>query len=120
MIVEKLKEADCDIFCFQELIWKECHHFFKQVMCNLGYDFIYIPRSRYHDCNSENKKLVDGCGIFYKRNKLELLQQSNFIIKDLIKNGDFECLFKGFFLLFIKKKVFTIILTFLNKKKRTQ
>ncbi|CAH1430896.1 unnamed protein product [Lactuca virosa] len=62
IILDLLKHLDTDILCLQEL--DEYDTFYKEKIEQNDYSSIYIKRSG---------RKSDGCGIFYKHNKLELV-----------------------------------------------
>nr|GEY10305.1 hypothetical protein [Tanacetum cinerariifolium] len=72
VILDVLKSLNADILCLQEL--DEYKRLYKKKVEHNGYSSIYIKRSR-------NKQ--DGCGIFYKHNKLELVMEDRIEYNDL-------------------------------------
>nr|XP_043628127.1 carbon catabolite repressor protein 4 homolog 4 [Erigeron canadensis] len=72
IIIDVLKNLDADILCLQEL--DEYDKFYKEKIEQNGYSSIYIKRT--------GRKL-DGCGIFYKHNKLELISEKKIDYNDL-------------------------------------
>ncbi|XP_076922834.1 carbon catabolite repressor protein 4 homolog 4-like [Bidens hawaiensis] len=72
VILDVLRSLDADILCLQEL--DEYDNFYKEKIEQNDYSSIYIKRS--------GKKL-DGCGIFYKHNKLELVIEEKIDYNDL-------------------------------------
>ncbi|KAI3695975.1 hypothetical protein L1987_78981 [Smallanthus sonchifolius] len=72
VILDILRSLDADIFCLQEL--DEYDKFYKEKIEQNEYSSIYIKRS--------GRKL-DGCGIFYKHNKLELVVEETIDYNDL-------------------------------------
>lgn len=72
IILDVLKNLNADILCLQEL--DEYDKFYKGKIEQNDYSSIYIKRS--------GRKL-DGCGIFYKHNKLELVIEEKIDYNDL-------------------------------------
>ncbi|XP_071729130.1 carbon catabolite repressor protein 4 homolog 4 [Rutidosis leptorrhynchoides] len=72
IILDVVKSLDADILCLQEL--DEYDKFYKGKIEQNDYSSIYIKRS--------GKKL-DGCGIFYKHDKLELVIEEKIDYNDL-------------------------------------
>lgn len=72
VILDVLKNLDADILCLQEL--DEYDNFYKDKVGQNDYSSVYIKRG--------GKKL-DGCGIFYKHNKLELVIEEKIDYNDL-------------------------------------
>ncbi|XP_076909173.1 carbon catabolite repressor protein 4 homolog 4-like [Bidens hawaiensis] len=75
VILDVLRNLDADILCLQEL--DEYDNFYKEKIEQNDYSSIYIKRS--------GKKL-DGCGIFYKHNKLELIIEEKIDYNDLAES----------------------------------
>ncbi|XP_076888337.1 carbon catabolite repressor protein 4 homolog 4-like [Bidens hawaiensis] len=74
-VLDVLRSLDADILCLQEL--DEYDSFYKEKIEQNDYSSIYIKRS--------GKKL-DGCGIFYKHNKLELVIEETIDYNDLAES----------------------------------
>lgn len=70
LIMKQLREFDADIIALQEL---EIEHYETYFMVELekhgNYESIFEPKSRAKTMNSEQQKRVDGCAIFYKKDK---------------------------------------------------
>ncbi|WVZ98360.1 hypothetical protein U9M48_043816 [Paspalum notatum var. saurae] len=73
-VLTELKSFDADLMCIQEL--DEYDAFYKKNMENSGYSSIYIQRSG-------DKR--DGCGIFYKPKRAELVQKEGIHYNDLVE-----------------------------------
>lgn len=74
-ILDVLKNLGADFFCLQEV--DEFDSFYKGKMQELGYSSIYMKRS--------GEKKRDGCGIFYKHDRAELLLEEKIEYNDLVK-----------------------------------
>lgn len=72
-ILALLKNLEADFLCLQEL--DEFETFYKQNMDKHGYSSAYIQRSG---------RKRDGCGIFYKRERVELLSEEVIEYNDLV------------------------------------
>ncbi|KAM7490800.1 hypothetical protein LguiA_033721 [Lonicera macranthoides] len=72
-ILTVLKSLHADFFCIQEL--DEYDDFYKGNIENDGYSSIYVKRSG---------QKRDGCGIFYKQNKAELILEEKIDYNDLV------------------------------------
>ncbi|PWA53222.1 DNAse I-like superfamily protein [Artemisia annua] len=70
--LDVLKNLDADILCLQEL--DNYDNFYKEKVGQYDYSSIYVKRGG-------TKK--DGCGIFYKHNKLELVIEEKIDYNDL-------------------------------------
>ncbi|WJX61466.1 poly(A)-specific ribonuclease [Trifolium repens] len=75
-ILEVLKNLGADFFCLQEL--DEFDSFYKVKMQELGYSSIYMKRS--------GDKKRDGCGLFYKHDRAELVLEEKIEYNDLVKS----------------------------------
>uniref|UniRef100_A0A7C8ZWT5 Poly(A)-specific ribonuclease n=1 Tax=Opuntia streptacantha TaxID=393608 RepID=A0A7C8ZWT5_OPUST len=69
-----LKGLEVDFLCLQEV--DEYDSFYKDIMEKHGYSSIYIQRSG---------QKRDGCGVFYKQGRAELVLQENIEYNDLVK-----------------------------------
>ncbi|KAI9177359.1 hypothetical protein LWI28_014169 [Acer negundo] len=73
-VLTVLKNLGADFLCLQEL---DHDDFYKRIMETDGYSSIYIQRSG---------QKRDGCGIFYKQNRSELLLQERIEYNDLVNS----------------------------------
>uniref|UniRef100_I1L5A0 Endonuclease/exonuclease/phosphatase domain-containing protein n=1 Tax=Glycine max TaxID=3847 RepID=I1L5A0_SOYBN len=74
-ILAVLKNLGADFFCLQEV--DEFDSFYKGNMQDLGYSSIYMKRSG---------QKRDGCGLFYKHNRAELVLEEKIEYNDLVKS----------------------------------
>lgn len=74
-ILERLLSLKADILCLQEL--DEFESFYKGQLDNYGYSSIYVKRSG---------KKRDGCGIFFRRERVELVSDEPIYYNDLVPN----------------------------------
>ncbi|XP_057448796.1 carbon catabolite repressor protein 4 homolog 4 isoform X2 [Lotus japonicus] len=74
-ILEVLKGLGADFFCLQEV--DEFDKFYKGSMQALGYSSIYMKR---------NGQKRDGCGLFYKHDRAELVLEEKIEYNDLVKS----------------------------------
>eukprot|EP01135_Chromosphaera_perkinsii_P006851 Nk52_evm6s621 gene=Nk52_evmTU6s621 len=70
-----------DVFCLEELdnYWL----FFKDEMQKIGYDSVYMERPSVHVSSWTGKKKYDGCGIFFKRNKFDIVEEESVTYTDV-------------------------------------
>ncbi|XP_016201280.1 carbon catabolite repressor protein 4 homolog 4 isoform X2 [Arachis ipaensis] len=73
-ILEVLKNLGADFFCLQV---DEFDSFYNGSMRNLGYSSIYMKRSG---------QKRDGCGLFYKHDRAELVLEEKIEYNDLVKS----------------------------------
>ncbi|KAH7429869.1 hypothetical protein KP509_09G069400 [Ceratopteris richardii] len=76
-ILERLLSFKADILCLQEL--DEYETFYKTQMDDHGYSSIYVKRPG---------KKKDGCGIFYRRDRLSLIENKIIQYNDLVPQTD--------------------------------
>ncbi|KAG5013697.1 hypothetical protein AAZX31_09G198100 [Glycine max] len=74
-ILAVLKNLGADFFCLQEV--DEFDSFYKGNMQDLEYSSIYMKRSG---------QKRDGCGLFYKHNRAELVLEEKIEYNDLVKS----------------------------------
>ena len=85
--MEKVIESKAEIICFQELQSGECENYFSVIFKNMGYNFVYKPRGRYSwQITQSGKDMVDGCGIFYRSDLFELVEDFSFQMREILKN----------------------------------
>ncbi|KAK2988309.1 hypothetical protein RJ640_026476 [Escallonia rubra] len=72
-ILMLLQSLEADFFCLQEI--DEYDNFYKVNLENYGYSSVYIKRSG---------QKRDGCGIFYKPNRAELVIEEKIEYNDLV------------------------------------
>jgi CCR4-NOT transcription complex subunit 6 len=73
-ILEDIKTYNADIITLQELETEYFHNYFLPELRQFDYDAIFSPKSRAKTMSEQDKKHVDGCGIFYKTSKFSLLK----------------------------------------------
>jgi CCR4-NOT transcription complex subunit 6 len=66
-ILSEIESYNCDIVCLQEVEAGQYSEYFQPKLALKGYAGIYQPKSRAR--TMENWKNVDGCAIFYKKDK---------------------------------------------------
>ncbi|KAK7309468.1 hypothetical protein RJT34_06221 [Clitoria ternatea] len=74
-ILYVLKNLGTDFFCLQEV--DEYDSFYKGNMQDLGYSSVYMKRSG---------QKRDGCGLFYKHDRAELVLEEKIEYNDLVKS----------------------------------
>ncbi|XP_054808285.1 carbon catabolite repressor protein 4 homolog 4 isoform X2 [Prosopis cineraria] len=74
-ILTILKNLGADFFCLQEV--DEYDSFYKGSMLNIGYSSVYMKRSG---------QKRDGCGLFYKQDRAELVLEEKIEYNDLVNS----------------------------------
>lgn len=72
-VLERLLSFDADVLCLQEL--DEYESYYKSRLTREGYSSVYIQRSG---------RKRDGCGIFFKRSRMELVEEQVVDFNDLV------------------------------------
>ncbi|KAJ2723380.1 Glucose-repressible alcohol dehydrogenase transcriptional effector [Coemansia sp. Benny D115] len=95
-IVSEILDYEPDIICLQEVEASQFDEFFKERLCDLGYEGVFWTKSRARTMSESERRLVDGCATFYKTDKFHLIashllefQQSALSRKDFRKCDDF-------------------------------
>ncbi|KAL7750482.1 Glucose-repressible alcohol dehydrogenase transcriptional effector [Sorochytrium milnesiophthora] len=75
-ILQEILLYSADIVCLQEVEVGQYESFFKGQLRELGdYDSVYDPKSRVRTMNEQERRLVDGCAIFYRSSKYALVDK---------------------------------------------
>lgn len=69
LILAEIVESDADFLCMQEVDNAQYEEYFLPHLSQQGYEGIYWPKSRAKTMNEIDRRLVDGCAIFYKSDK---------------------------------------------------
>lgn len=69
LILAEILGSDADFLCLQEVDVAQYEEFFLENLSQRDYDGVYWPKSRAKHMNEADKRLVDGCAIFYKKEK---------------------------------------------------
>lgn len=74
LILEDIKTLNADIICLQELETEQFHQFFLPELKQYDYDGIFSAKSRAKTMSENEKKHVDGCAIFFKTSRFQLVK----------------------------------------------
>jgi CCR4-NOT transcription complex subunit 6 len=69
LILAEIAGSNADFLCLQEVDVAQYEEFFLENLSESGYDGAYWPKSRAKHMNEADKRLVDGCAIFFKKDK---------------------------------------------------
>ncbi|KAL5261047.1 hypothetical protein ACHWQZ_G006933 [Mnemiopsis leidyi] len=72
LIMSQITESGADIIALQEVETDKYYNFFLPALKNQGYEGCFCPKSRSKTLPEEERKHVDGCAIFFNRNKFGL------------------------------------------------
>nr|XP_027198271.1 uncharacterized protein LOC113792565 isoform X1 [Dermatophagoides pteronyssinus] len=75
VIMKEIKQYDADIICLQEVESGQFESFFLPELKISHYYGIFSPKSRAKTMNEQERKRVDGCAIFFKTEKFELVNE---------------------------------------------
>ncbi|KAF9050210.1 Endonuclease/exonuclease/phosphatase [Panaeolus papilionaceus] len=73
-ILEEIKSYDAEFLCLQEVDKTQYETFFLTSLAPEGYDGVFHPKSRFKTMSGPEKMQVDGCAIFYKKDRYKLVE----------------------------------------------
>jgi CCR4-NOT transcription complex subunit 6 len=74
LILDDIKNFNADIIALQELETEQFYQFFLPELKQFDYDGIFSPKSRAKTMAEQDKKHVDGCAIFFKTSRFQLVK----------------------------------------------
>ena len=74
LILEEIKTLNADIIALQELETEQFHQFFLPELKQYDYDGFFSAKSRAKTMSENDKKHVDGCAIFFKISRFQLVK----------------------------------------------
>ena len=74
LILDDIKNFNADIICLQELETEQFYQYFLPELKQCDYDGIFSPKSRAKTMGEHDKKHVDGCAIFFKTTRFQLVK----------------------------------------------
>ncbi|KAI0268726.1 Endonuclease/exonuclease/phosphatase [Gloeopeniophorella convolvens] len=75
LIMAEIDKHKADFMCLQEIQTAQYEEYFTPKLGSMGYDGVYYPKSRYKTMGEADRRLVDGCAIFFKKSKYQLVEQ---------------------------------------------
>ncbi|KAI1703847.1 endonuclease/Exonuclease/phosphatase family domain-containing protein [Ditylenchus destructor] len=72
-IIKEICHYDADIITLQEVGTEQFRQLFQPKLEAVGYAGVFFPKSRSKTMNEEERKYVDGCAIFWKYDKFEMV-----------------------------------------------
>lgn len=69
LILTEIMNYDADILCLQEVDIAQYEDYFLQHLTAQDYEGVYWPKSKANTMEESQRRLVDGCAIFYKASK---------------------------------------------------
>jgi CCR4-NOT transcription complex subunit 6 len=76
LIMAELLKHQADFLCLQEVQTAQYEEYFVPKLGGAGYEGVYYPKSRYKTMNEADRRLVDGCAIFFDKSKYQLVEQN--------------------------------------------
>jgi len=74
-LLREITNLSADIICLQEVQENHFEEFFLPHLSDEGYDGIFKGKTRGDFGSPENVKKMDGCAIFYKKDRFALMEQ---------------------------------------------
>ncbi|NP_001103498.1 CCR4-NOT transcription complex, subunit 6b [Danio rerio] len=74
-IMQEILNCNADIISLQEVETEQYFDFFLLELSKQGYDGFFSPKSRARTMSESDRKHVDGCAIFYKTEKFNVVQK---------------------------------------------
>eukprot|EP01083_Nonionella_stella_P090701 253415_1 len=87
IILREIFRYDCDIVCLQEVQQNHFDDFFVPELAKKGYEGLYKRKTR--DAVGDDPKCIDGCCIFYKKERFAVMEQYAIEFNEAAK-GSFE------------------------------
>ncbi|KAF8320680.1 hypothetical protein DL93DRAFT_2094012 [Clavulina sp. PMI_390] len=75
LILNELKLRNPDFLCLQEVDAAQYEEYFYPALAERGYEGVVSLKSRHRNVNEAEKRLVDGCAIFYRPSKYRLIKE---------------------------------------------
>jgi CCR4-NOT transcription complex subunit 6 len=74
-ILQEIMSYSADIVSLQEVDVEQYEEYFSHHLSEQGYEGVFYPKSRVRTMRDEEKRRVDGCAIFYKTSKFQLIEK---------------------------------------------
>ncbi|SAM82828.1 related to CCR4-transcriptional regulator involved in carbon catabolite repression [Ustilago bromivora] len=74
-ILQEVMSYSADICCLQEIDMEQFEDYFLHHLSQQDYEGVFYPKSRARTMRDEEKRRVDGCAIFYKTDKYQLIEK---------------------------------------------
>lgn len=74
LILDDIKNFNADVITLQELETEQFYQFFLPELRQFDYDGIFSPKSRAKTMQEHDKKHVDGCAIFFKTSRFQIVK----------------------------------------------
>lgn len=74
-ILQEVMSYSADICCLQEVGVEQYEDYFLHHLSQQDYEGVFYPKSRARTMRDDERRRVDGCAIFYKSNKYQLIEK---------------------------------------------
>ncbi|KAI0775851.1 Endonuclease/exonuclease/phosphatase [Trametes elegans] len=75
LILTEIVHHNADFVCLQEVDNAQYEEYFTKALGDHDYEGVYWPKSRFKMMSEIDRRLVDGCAIFYKASKYSLVEK---------------------------------------------
>lgn len=75
-ILKEILDSQADIIALQEVEMDQFYNFFIRELQQQGYDGIFTPKSRAKTMGEHERKFVDGCALFFHKQKFALVEHT--------------------------------------------
>ncbi|KAL0956648.1 hypothetical protein HGRIS_002780 [Hohenbuehelia grisea] len=75
LILTEITNYDADFLCLQEVEIAQYEDYFLKHLEERDYEGVYWPKSRHRTMSEADRRQVDGCAIFYKASKYQLVEK---------------------------------------------
>ncbi|KAJ7268647.1 Endonuclease/exonuclease/phosphatase [Mycena haematopus] len=73
-VLQEVTDSKADIVCLQEVDMGQYEDFFSRHLAELGYEGVYGAKSRYKTMQDSDRRQVDGCATFFKKDRYQLVE----------------------------------------------
>ncbi|KAK7005817.1 Endonuclease/exonuclease/phosphatase [Favolaschia claudopus] len=73
-VMQEVVESKADIVCLQEVDIGQYEEFFSRHLTEMGYEGVYGAKSRYKTMQDSDRRQVDGCATFFKKDRYQLVE----------------------------------------------
>ncbi|KAF9010749.1 Endonuclease/exonuclease/phosphatase [Cyathus striatus] len=74
LILAEVAGSQADFLCLQEVSIFQYEEYFAKRLGAQGYEGVHWPKGRYKTLSETDRRTVDGCAVFYKANRYQLVE----------------------------------------------
>lgn len=75
LILNEIQAQNADFLCLQEMDVGQYEDFFVKHLQERNYESVYWPKSRAKNMSEADRRLVDGCAVFYNATRFKLVEK---------------------------------------------